>query len=242
MVVSAFKKRLYPCGSNLPPPRPGVRHVKLKRVGILIADDELRQRVDRLFHRPMIILALLVLPVLAIEHLYLNPDEYQSHDLAAWICRGALALIWFAFLTEFVLKIMIAECRIEYVKRNWLDVIIILLPVLRPLRVAAVARTSRLFTLRGVGVKFLRYGISALIGLEATERILKKVGIKPRPPGQKPPEQMTRYQLMDEIKLLRKRSDQWEQWHAAEQEYMARKGITGQDLPDPPSDKVDSSS
>ena len=155
MVVSAFKKKLYPSDSNLSPPRPGVRHVKLKRVGILIADDELRQRVDRLFHRPMIILALLVLPVLAIEHLYLNPDQYQSHDLAAWICRGALALIWFAFLTEFVLKIMIAECRIEYVRRNWLDVIIILLPVLRPLRVAAVARTSRLFTLRGVGVKFL---------------------------------------------------------------------------------------
>ena len=80
MVISAFKNRLYKNDSDLPPPRPGVRHVKLKRVGVLVADDELRQRVDRLFHRPMIFLALLVLPVLAIEHLYLNPDEYQSHD------------------------------------------------------------------------------------------------------------------------------------------------------------------
>lgn len=239
MVISAFKKKLHPSGSNLPPPRPGVRHVKFKRLGILVADDELRRRVDRLFHRPMIILALLVLPVLAIEHLYLNPDQYQSHDLAAWICRGALALIWFAFLTEFVLKIMIAECRIEYVRRNWLDVIIILLPVLRPLRVAAVARTSRVFTLRGVGVKFLRYAVSAAIGLEATERILKKIGVKPRSPGQKQPEQMTRYQLMDEIKLLRKRTDQWEQWHAAEQEYLASMHVDCQDLPELPTEEAD---
>ncbi len=239
MVISAYKKKLHPSDSKLPPPRPGVRHVKLKRLGILVADDELRRRVDRLFHRPMIILALLVLPVLAIELLYLNPEQFKSHDLAAWICRIVLALIWLAFLTEFVLKIMIAECRIEYIRRNWLDVIIILLPALRPLRVAAVARTSRVFTLRGVGVKFFRYAISAAIGLEATERILKKVGIKPRPSGQKPPEQMTRYQLMDEIKRLRKCRDQWEQWHTAEQEYLSQMGIDCQDLSEQPSDDAD---
>ena len=99
MVVSVFKKKLHPSDCNLPPPRPGVRHVKLSRFGILVADDELRRRVDRLFHKPMIILALLVLPVLAIELLYLNTEEYQSHDLAAWICRIALSWIWLAFFT-----------------------------------------------------------------------------------------------------------------------------------------------
>src|SRR5262249_39597481 len=149
-------------GAPLPPPPPGVRYVRLRGKGIIIADDDLRARVDHYFHYPMIALALLVLPLLLLDYRYvheshINPKFEPTHDWIWWVTITGLTIVWVAFMLEFTVKIAIAECRIEYLKRNWLDVVIIVIPVLRPLRAAAVARTTRVFTLRGVGFKFARY-------------------------------------------------------------------------------------
>ena len=205
----------------LPPPRPGFRHVKVPILGIVISSDRLRQRVDRYFHWPMIILALLVLPILAIEF-FLQPQPGSVLWLSILI---AVTIIWFAFTIEFLIKIAIAECRIEYIKHNWLDVIIIIVPFLRPLRVASLARTSRVFTLRGVGMKFAKLIFTVLLGMEATDRLLERVGLKRRA-GRIDPSQMTRYELMREVRKLRKTDDAWEEW------YRSIKSL--HDTPDPP--------
>lgn len=210
---------------ELPPPRPGVRHVRFGAVGILVADDGLRDRVNTFFHWPMIVLALLILPLLALDHLYfakMAAEARTSHWLY-WFIRIGFAVIWFAFLVEFIVKIVIAECRIEYVKRNWLDVVIILVPVLRPIRAAHLARTTRVFTLKGVGMKFARYVFTMVVGLEATERLLHRIGVK-RSLERKAPQQMTRYQLVDEVKRLRRLTDRWEDWYAAHQAYLEATG------------------
>lgn len=218
----------------LPPPRPGVRHVRMPRIGIIVADDELRQRIDAYFHWPMIILALLMLPLLAID-LWLRPAPLT----ATWIaCNAALGIIWLAFLTEFIVKISIAECRVEYVRRNWLDVIIIVLPALRPLRVAFIARTSRIFALRGVGMKFISYAFSFVIGLEATDRLLERLGLKSKD-GRPDPRTMTRHQLMKELRKLRRLSDQWELWYEAEQDYLEKSLRTPPFESSPPREEAD---
>ncbi|MHC4421614.1 MAG: hypothetical protein ACYS1E_13580 [Planctomycetota bacterium] len=152
---------IVPHGTALPPPAPGVRHVPVALVGIVISDDDLRQRVDRFFHWPMIVLALAILPLLAIE-VFRAPAGALK-----WAIEIGFAVIWLAFVIEFVIKITIAECRLEYIRRNWLDIVIILVPLLRPLRAfratQGLARTTRVFKMRGVGMKCARYIFTVIV-------------------------------------------------------------------------------
>ncbi|MHC5004842.1 MAG: hypothetical protein ACYTJ0_17165 [Planctomycetota bacterium] len=218
-------RRLLRTDETLPPPRPGVRHVRVLAAGVIVADDSLRKRVDAFFHWPMIVLALLILPLLALDHFYLAklPLDARGQHWLYWIVRLAFAVIWLAFLVEFIVKITIAECRVEYVKRNWLDVVIILVPVLRPIRAAHLAKTTRVFTLRGVGMKFARYVFTMVIGLEATDRILHRIGVKVRR-ERKDPESMTRQELIGELRRLRKLNDAWETWYGEHRNYVKQRG------------------
>jgi hypothetical protein len=215
---------MVPRGSVLPPPRPGVRHVHAARFGIVIADDALRERVNRFFHWPMILLALLVIPLLAIELLVLDRSPEAERGALGWLCWIGFGIISFAFLAEFIIKVAIAECRIEYCRRNWLDIVIIVFPLLRPLRLTSLVRTSRLFRLRGIGMKAARCLFALVAGLDAAEPWLQRLGVK-RASGEKPPDRMTRHELMDEVKRLRRVRDAWEVWHQAEQEFAASRGL-----------------
>lgn len=213
---------------QLPPPAPGVRYVRLRWWGregrIIIADDGLRDRVDRFFHWPMLILALCVLPLLVVEVFVLHGrPEHELIELRL-ACLGALAIIWLAFVIEYIVKITIAECRLEYARRNWLDVLIILMPVLRPLRIAYIAKTTRVFTLRGVGMKFIRLFCTFVLGMEATDRLLQRMGLKSEG-SRKHPGQMTRHQLMDEVAQLRRRVDAWESWHEQSESHLLGQGF-----------------
>ncbi|MHC4969821.1 MAG: ion transporter [Planctomycetota bacterium] len=212
---------IVPHGTALPPPAPGVRHVPVALVGIVISDDDLRQRVDRFFHWPMIVLALAILPLLAIE-VYRSP-----HGPLQWAIEIGFAVIWLAFVIEFVIKITIAECRLEYIRRNWLDIVIILVPLLRPLRAfratQGLARTTRVFKMRGVGMKCARYIFTVIVGLKVTDDLLHKIGLKARDERQDPAK-MTRDALMREVTRLRRRNDAWEQWHEAHERYVRQRG------------------
>lgn len=197
-------------GAPAPPP-PGVRHVRLPRNRLLVCDDRLRRRVHATFHRPMIVLALLILPLLAVEFLFLQDRAAARGSFLWWSATIGFFVIWLAFLVEFTVKIAIAESRVEYVKRNWLDVIIILVPVLRPLRVASLAKTSRVFTLRGVGMKLARYLFTIVVGFEATERLMERLGVKRD--ERRATERMTRRQLAREVRRSRRELDAWEDWY-----------------------------
>jgi hypothetical protein len=215
------KRVVVPHGTVLPPPAPGVRHVRVPVVGIVIADDDLRQRVDHYFHWPMIVLALAILPLLAIEVFR------QPIGALKFAIEVGFGVIWLAFVVEFGWKIAIAESRVEYVRRNWFDVVIILLPLLRPLRAfratQGLARSTRVFRLRGVGMKCARYVFTILIGLKATDRLLQRIGLKSSD-ERKDAEKMTRHELMRELKRLRRHNDGWEQWYEAHARYVERHG------------------
>jgi hypothetical protein len=91
------------------------------------------------------------------------------------------------------------------------------------LRVAALARTTNAFRLRGVGFKLARYIFTMVIGMEATNRMMRRLGIKPRVPRPKP-EEMTRHQLMSEVARLRRTNDQWHDWHQEQKRYLFSNG------------------
>lgn len=205
------------------PPPADCRRVYIPLYGFLDADDQHRARVDRVSHLPMLILALLVLPILAYE--FIPPERYPTfargvltHPAMALAFTAAMGFIWFAFLVEFVVKISIAPSRLKYATKNWLDVLIILLPLLRPLRGARalrgvrvlqttkLARLSRVFTLRGVAMKLLRTVAAMVIGMELVRRIRERHKPPPTTAVPKPDyAQWPRTRLIAEINRLAER-------------------------------------
>jgi hypothetical protein len=105
--------------------------------------------------------------------------------------------------------------------------VIILLPLLRPLRAfratQGLARSTRVFRLRGVGMKCARYVFTILIGLKATDRLLHRIGLR-SDDERKDAEKMTRHELTREVKRLRRHNDGWEQWYDAHERYVERHG------------------
>ena len=96
---------------------------------------------------PLIGIALLSLPVLLVE------EKYFEQVLAVWPGGGASlwvamlsiqAFLWAAFAAEFLLMLSIAEDKVDYCVENWLDLIIVLLPIISFLRSLRVLRVLRL--------------------------------------------------------------------------------------------------
>ena len=72
-------------------------------------------------------------------------------------------------------------------------------------------------------MKCARYLFTFIIGMEATDRILQRMGIK-RGRGRRDPLEMTRHELMDELRRLRRHNDAWEEWHVAHESHVEDHG------------------
>ncbi|MGI9473120.1 MAG: hypothetical protein ACR2NZ_16380, partial [Rubripirellula sp.] len=104
--------------------------------------------------------------------------EYAWLRMLLHISTG---VIWFAFAAEFILMLSVADKKIDYCKSHWLDIAIILLPLVsflrslrvlrasQALRLPQVTKMARVYRLRGTAVKALR----GLILLEFFHRILR---------------------------------------------------------------------
>jgi voltage-gated potassium channel len=63
-------------------------------------------------------------------------------------CRWAGYAVWLLFLVDFVIRVLLATGRGHYVSRHALDVLIIMLPVLRPLRLLRLVMLLRVMNRR----------------------------------------------------------------------------------------------
>lgn len=142
----------------------------------------LRRRLEQTFSVPMIGIALLILPVLMVEFFLKDQvARYGSLRLALHVGTG---VIWFAFAAEFILMVSIAEKKLDYIRKNWVDLAIIILPFFSFLRSMQAVRGSRLaklakipqlsklvraYRLRGTALKAFR----ALILLDVSTRLLR---------------------------------------------------------------------
>ena len=144
-------------------------------------DRRLRIRLERLFSVPMIGIALLILPVLILEFFF-KTQVAQSAALRLAL-HFSTGLIWFAFAGEFILMFSVAEKKLDYCRKNWLDLAIILLPFIsflrslralratraaKLLRVSQLARFARMYRLRATALK----GFRALVVLDLFRRLL----------------------------------------------------------------------
>ncbi len=170
-----------------PPLRMCARHrgsrdrIWLPRLGWQVADHRLIRRLERAFSLPMIGIAMLILPVLGLQTFYQDRiAEYPTLRAALHIGTG---VIWFAFATEFIVMVSVTPHKFAYCRKHWLDLIIILLPLisfLRTLRILRAAklmnlgkvqqlsRLMRVYRLRGVALR----GWRALLLLDLAQRLL----------------------------------------------------------------------
>ncbi len=169
-----------------PPLRIGARdHVEgrtlwLPGLGWARATDDLEVRLERQLGVPMIVVALLVLPVIALE--FLCADRIARHPGLALMTHLAGTAIWLAFAVEFLVQVSVVRDRWRYVRRHWLDLAIVCLPLLGFLRIlrigrllrlhqlATVSRTARVYRMRGLAMRVWR----AMLLLEAVDRWLNR--------------------------------------------------------------------
>ncbi|MFT4728067.1 MAG: hypothetical protein ACI9UN_002573 [Granulosicoccus sp.] len=140
---------------------------------------DLHKTLEQAFGKPMLIIAMLILPVLLIQFgLNSLVDAHWWLQVLLHVCTG---FIWCAFTIEFLIMLSATDKRFTYVKTHWIDLAIILLPLisfLRSLRVLRLARLAkvqklakmgRVFRVRGLAMKAMR----ALMLLGFVNRLLR---------------------------------------------------------------------
>ncbi|MCZ2828421.1 ion channel [Modestobacter sp. VKM Ac-2986] len=105
--------------------------------------DDLRRRYEEASQWPLIGLA--VLFVAAYAWGVLRPD------LPGWL-RTTLTVVtviaWPVFLADYVFRLALADHRWQFVRRNWIDGLAVVLPLLRPLRILSLIRVARVIDRR----------------------------------------------------------------------------------------------
>lgn len=122
------------------------------------------QRFSRAIDGPMMVLALAMIPLIVVPLVV---------DLSLGLDRTLLAvdyLIWAAFAVEYVVKLYLAPERWRFVKANLPDLVLVVVPMLRPLRVL---RSARLLRLLGLA----RLVAFAVEGLHEAREILRRRGL-----------------------------------------------------------------
>lgn len=143
------------------------------------ANQELQFRLERFSNVPMIVVACLVLPLIAIEHHF---AARIAEDVRWSACAAAAtALIWLAFTLEFVVMCSVSARKLNYCKEHWLDLVIILLPLIAFLRVLRLGRlmrlnqlarlteTARVYRMKGVSMRAWK----ALLVLDIVKRLVQ---------------------------------------------------------------------
>lgn len=98
-------------------------------------------RYTRVTDGPLTILALLMIPLLLGPFLFEVPSNLRGiFDVGDWV-------IWAVFAVDYAIRLYLAPRRWRFVSRNIPDLIIVLIPFLRPLRVIRSARLLRLLRL-----------------------------------------------------------------------------------------------
>ena len=117
---------------------------------------KLLRRLENWLETPMLALGFMWLALLVIEFIW---------GLSR-LLEMLLTLIWSVFIFDFALKFTLAPHKIDYLKKNWLTAIALLLPALRVFRIVRVVRLLRLAR-AARGIRLLRVLTSPNRGMKA---------------------------------------------------------------------------
>jgi voltage-gated potassium channel len=123
--------------------------------------EALLHRIERLTELPLLILAFIMIPLLVGPLLWeLSSSEESVFLTLDWF-------IWAIFAIDLAVKLVVAPHRVAYLKRHWLEVLVVVVPFFRPLRLLRVfifGSRAWVGTRRLVNVDFLLvYGIGLVI-------------------------------------------------------------------------------
>ena len=123
--------------------------------------EELREKLDRYLDLPLALASVVVALLIIIQLSGEVSERWQGRlEALSW---G----LWGLFFLEFVVKFALAPVKRRYVRKHWLDVLVVLLPFLRFLRLARILRTTR-------ALPALRLLIFGGRGSESTLALLKR--------------------------------------------------------------------
>jgi len=89
-------------------------------------DKSLYQRIEKQFLYPILLISLIMIPFWIMEIF----EKTSIHPLLYHIINWGNAVIWGLFLTEFIIMISITQKKGHYVIKHWLELFIIILPLL----------------------------------------------------------------------------------------------------------------
>lgn len=126
---------------------------KTKRNGDLV------QRIERLTEVPMLMLAFIYVIVVIVEYFPTIPIDIR------WDADVTEGIIVAIFAAELIVKLAVATDRIAFLRSHWVDVLIVVLPFLRPLRFVRLLRLVP-FLLR------MTYGLRLVLGRYRVAHVL----------------------------------------------------------------------
>jgi len=126
---------------------------------------ELSERLERWLEAPMLVLAFVWLALLIVELVW---GENSAFEIIG-------ASIYVVFILDFALELTLAPRKGDYLKRNWLTAVSLLVPALRIFRIFRVFRVLRLAR-AGRGLRLLRVVSSLNRGMHALGASLSRRG------------------------------------------------------------------
>lgn len=124
--------------------------------GWIKIDRGLLRKMEKAFTGPMIVIALLMLPLLAVE--LFRYQWIQNNRLHWYLVNVGTSLIWAAFAFEFIVMISLAEKKLRYCQEHWIDLAIICLPLLASARLLRLGKLTRLnFLMRTSRIYRIRF-------------------------------------------------------------------------------------
>ena len=91
--------------------------------------EDILHRIERLTELPLLILSFVMIPLLIGPLLW----KLSPSDEAVFITLDTF--IWALFAIDLAFKLAMAPHRLPYLKRHWLEVLVVIVPFLRPLRI-----------------------------------------------------------------------------------------------------------
>ena len=123
--------------------------------------EELLHRIERITEMPLLILSFAMIPLLV------GPLFWElSHGEEATF-TALEYFIWALFAVDLIIKVVISPHRLNYLRRHWLEVLVVVVPFFRPLRILRIfifGSRAWVGARRLVNVDFLLvYGIGLIV-------------------------------------------------------------------------------
>ena len=134
-------------------------------------DEDFHEEMEQYLSLPMIVIAVAILPLLALEFVWTS--QMEAHPWLRVTVESGYSITWLVFTMEFIVMVSIVDKKIDYLKKHWVDLLIVCMPLVAFLRVfrmtQLVTRATRIYRMRGLAVRVWR----GLLAMDVISRLLR---------------------------------------------------------------------